>query len=449
VEECFAFCARQKSPGNMGLSFFGVEEGDKCWCAAAYEGMLASTEACSLNCQGDGQAGCGGASASNIYLTYDCSQYDRRFSMSNLVGGNELGQAALRIVAAARTLTYSTMDSAAKFVDVPDLLMQCKYIQGGQNKGLEPQGFTTNVPVTVFLAIDGTNSTASLAPDGFVDTGESVSWTDGVNTVSFQIFRQDFEVGQVRFQLKSRCLAGVFVTEQEGVQISNVVDSSYSQPVQLVDVVEERVKYCADREDLAFTAVGSKYQGAKYILSGEEKATGDMGFTALRPVTVYLAIDGQVDHAAAAPAGFLATGETLDFERGALTVAFHVYVKSFGQGTVRFHLRRRCAAGVFVAEHEETAEVVAEEREILLSSYGAFSDQTCGEAEGNSLVVGDASTLLGTLDECKLACWNGPGSMQCQGFTYDRESQRCAFHYDVLDGPVTKGNRTDCYFKIS
>lgn len=448
VEECFAFCAKQQSPGDMGLSYFGIEGQDKCWCAAAYEGAEAGAGACGSTCK-NGEPGCGGAFAANIYVTFDCSQYQQAFGLNNLVGGNELGKAALKVVDAAASLQYSTMSQTDSFVSVPALLMQCKYIQGGNQKGLEPQGFTTNVPVTVFVAVDGRVTNIALAPDGFLATGANVSWTDGNVVVPFPIFRKDFAAGQVRFQFKSTCLAGVFVMEQAGVQISDVLQSSSSKRFELVDVASNTMIYSVERQDLQFINVGAKYQGGKFIRSGTDKDLGDTGFTAVTPVTVYIAIDSQVDHKAAAPAGFLATGDTLDFVRGSVTVPFHVYVRSFGTGKARFHLRRRCAAGVFVVAHEEAAEVAAAERDVLLRSYGAFSRQSCGQASGNELKIGGVSTLLGSLDRCKLACWNGIGSMECHGFTYDKKASKCTFHYDVLNGAVTKGQELDCYFKIS
>mmetsp|Transcript_63044 Transcript_63044/g.138683 ORF Transcript_63044/g.138683 Transcript_63044/m.138683 type:complete len:263 (+) Transcript_63044:70-858(+) len=86
--------------------------------------------------------------------------------------------------------------------------------------------------------------------------------------------------------------------------------------------------------------------------------------------------------------------------------------------------------------------------EKVLSSYAVRSGETCGQSAGNSMKVNGAATLVGSVDDCKIACWNGNGGMQCQGFTYDEDTSKCKFHYDVDDGDVAMGETTACYFKV-
>lgn len=112
------------------------------------------------------------------------------------------------------------------------------------------------------------------------------------------------------------------------------------------------------------------------------------------------------------------------------------------------------ATNVFVmfdcteATDQERAEELASKNAELISSYGSFTEQTCGGAEGNNAEINRADTLIGSVDDCKLACWQGTGAETCHGFTYDEDQTRCSFHKDVLDGPVQTKVRTTCYFKM-
>jgi len=112
------------------------------------------------------------------------------------------------------------------------------------------------------------------------------------------------------------------------------------------------------------------------------------------------------------------------------------------------------ATNVFVmfdcteATEEERAAETASQNAELISSYGSFTEQTCGGAEDNNAEVNREETLIGSVDDCKLACWQGSGAETCHGFTYDEDQTRCSFHKDVLDGPVEQKVRTTCYFKM-
>lgn len=112
------------------------------------------------------------------------------------------------------------------------------------------------------------------------------------------------------------------------------------------------------------------------------------------------------------------------------------------------------ATNVFVmfdcteATEEERAAETASQNAELISSYGSFTEQTCGGAEGNNAEVNREETLIGSVEDCKLACWQGSGAETCHGFTYEEDSTRCSFHKDVLDGAVETKVRTTCYFKM-
>lgn len=89
-----------------------------------------------------------------------------------------------------------------------------------------------------------------------------------------------------------------------------------------------------------------------------------------------------------------------------------------------------------------------EEKDELLNSFGAFTEQTCGQAAASKTKVGGSETKVGSLDQCKLACWQAAGAETCHGFTYEEDSEKCTFHQDVLDGDVVYKPRTACYFKM-
>jgi len=91
----------------------------------------------------------------------------------------------------------------------------------------------------------------------------------------------------------------------------------------------------------------------------------------------------------------------------------------------------------------------AEKRKALISSYGAFNGETCGQDKNNVLQLDKKGYHSGSADSCKIACWESQGAEECHGFTYDSVLSRCTFHYDVTAGSVTKNAKASCFFKIS
>lgn len=97
---------------------------------------------------------------------------------------------------------------------------------------------------------------------------------------------------------------------------------------------------------------------------------------------------------------------------------------------------------------EKTAEA-AEDKKALISSYGEREGQTCGTDAKNVLQLDNKGFLAGSVDTCKVACWEGKGAENCHGFTYDSTMQKCTFHYDVNSGTVTSKADKACYFKVT
>lgn len=100
------------------------------------------------------------------------------------------------------------------------------------------------------------------------------------------------------------------------------------------------------------------------------------------------------------------------------------------------------------ATPQEIAKEKEEQKQALLTSYGSFSGESCGQGKGNTLQLDNKGYISGTLDTCKIACWEAKGAESCHGFTYDSILSKCTFHLDVTDGPVDKIGHNACYFKI-
>lgn len=83
----------------------------------------------------------------------------------------------------------------------------------------------------------------------------------------------------------------------------------------------------------------------------------------------------------------------------------------------------------------------------LASLYESREGESCGQAKNNLCELNGSSRMLGTIDECKLACWDGKGADGCDGFTYNKVLKRCTFYKDVLDGETRKKDGLQCFFK--
>jgi len=108
------------------------------------------------------------------------------------------------------------------------------------------------------------------------------------------------------------------------------------------------------------------------------------------------------------------------------------------------------------ATAEEKAADAKKQKQALLTSYGAFNGETCGGATDDKNMAKitapgktvNSPSLSASLDECKIACWEGKGAESCHGFTYDSVMTKCTFHYDATGGEVKKEQGKDCYFKM-
>lgn len=100
------------------------------------------------------------------------------------------------------------------------------------------------------------------------------------------------------------------------------------------------------------------------------------------------------------------------------------------------------------ATQKEIAADKEAKRKDLIKSYGSFERQTCGQGAKNQLQLDGAGFKSGSVDTCKVACWEGKGAENCHGFTYESVTQKCTFHYDVTAGDVKKDKAATCYFKV-
>jgi hypothetical protein len=99
------------------------------------------------------------------------------------------------------------------------------------------------------------------------------------------------------------------------------------------------------------------------------------------------------------------------------------------------------------SEEEETAEKSVAQSN-LLKQFASWDGESCGQDSDNKAKLDGSSHLSGSVDECKLACWNARGADECHGFTYDSMLSRCTFHIDVVAGERKKKSTFSCYYKM-
>ena len=134
-------------------------------------------------------------------------------------------------------------------------------------------------------------------------------------------------------------------------EIINVVSDGKAVPpvaVNLVRIEAATVKFATNRV-YQFKNIDASFQGDFFVQGDNDKGTGDQGFTTNFPVTVYAVMDSRVEHAERAPEGFVASGATMDFTHEADTLAFPLYEKDFGPGSVTFQFREGGMNGIIIS----------------------------------------------------------------------------------------------------
>jgi len=89
----------------------------------------------------------------------------------------------------------------------------------------------------------------------------------------------------------------------------------------------------------------------------------------------------------------------------------------------------------------------ADEATELIGAYSRFAGESCGGGDKDLVEVGGSTSMSGTVDDCKLACWKKEGSSKCHGFTFDQVKGECEFHAGVIGDSVTRKPSLTCYFK--
>jgi len=96
---------------------------------------------------------------------------------------------------------------------------------------------------------------------------------------------------------------------------------------------------------------------------------------------------------------------------------------------------------------EEKGYLATAKRVKLTKLYGSFDAQSCGQAKNNHAEIDGSTKMLGSPDECKVACFEGKGAEKCDGFTYNKVLGRCRFFKDVLHGEHKMKEGLTCYWK--
>lgn len=68
VSRCFAFCAKRQ-----GVSYFGINDGDKCWCGSAIDASELGSKSCDKPCPGNPDDMCGGIQGTSVFTMFDCT----------------------------------------------------------------------------------------------------------------------------------------------------------------------------------------------------------------------------------------------------------------------------------------------------------------------------------------------------------------------------------------
>jgi len=92
-------------------------------------------------------------------------------------------------------------------------------------------------------------------------------------------------------------------------------------------------------------------------------------------------------------------------------------------------------------------EVARAQRAKMIFAYAIVGPGSCGDDKKALCELNGSSFLSGTVDECKIACWEAKGAVACHGFTYDDEKSECTFHTDVTSGKAKQKKGLRCFFK--
>ena len=103
--------------------------------------------------------------------------------------------------------------SLDRFKNIGDAFQGGYYIQGDNDKSTGDQGFLTNLPVTVHVAMDGRYDHAARAPDGFTAAGATMDFTHGSDTLRNPIYTNWYPQGRVTFRFKNdnKQMNGIFI----------------------------------------------------------------------------------------------------------------------------------------------------------------------------------------------------------------------------------------------
>lgn len=66
IRVCYAACSKKE------FEYFGLTDGEKCWCASLYEGSELEADQCNIPCEGNKQQMCGGDGLASVYITFKC-----------------------------------------------------------------------------------------------------------------------------------------------------------------------------------------------------------------------------------------------------------------------------------------------------------------------------------------------------------------------------------------
>lgn len=139
--------------------------------------------------------------------------------------------------------------------------------------------------------------------------------------------------------------------------------------------------------------------------------------------------------------------ENCDAEDPPLSCAGDANVMCGGLKTADMYIMYDCTPPT----PEEIAAAKKKAAAKVLNAYASYDEQTCGKSEKNAFNIFGSPTFVGSLEHCKNLCY---AVLECHGFTFQKSEKYaavgiCSFHKNVLDGPVQKDMKIDCFYKRS
>lgn len=159
--------------------------------------------------------GLGSGSLSLEQVTTEGTTASPELQITNVIESNQKGSQPQIVPITGATVQYASDRGTYQFQNIAPKYKGSYYIQGENYKGIGDQGFTTNLPVIVYVVMDSRQQRGRNPPTGFVRSGsETMEFSHKVplpgDPYTFFVYKKSFPAGQVRFAFKKEYTTGGF-----------------------------------------------------------------------------------------------------------------------------------------------------------------------------------------------------------------------------------------------